>query len=74
MSFTISCDKCQNEVTEKDIEYTGSFTCGASCGCLGYEFALICDCGNEFYEGQNWGDFDREEAEEEIREELIQNQ
>jgi len=70
MSFTIRCDKCQGEVTEKDIEQTGSTNCGAGCGCEGYEFSLICDCGYELYEGSNWGDFDREEAEEEIKESL----
>lgn len=67
MSFAIKCNKCQGEVTEKDIEHTGSTICDPSCGCEGYEYALICDCGHELYEGSNWGEFDLEVVIEEIK-------
>lgn len=71
MSFIFKCNQCGHNNTEEDIEYT-FMTCGASCGCEGYESELICSaCGNEMYRRSNWGQFDREEVAEEIQDELF---
>lgn len=70
MSFIFKCKECGHNNTEEDIDYTTT-TCGESCGCEGYEFELICDvCGSEIYSGGEFGEFDRIEVAEEIKEEL----
>lgn len=70
MSFIFKCTKCGHNNNEDDIEYTNT-SCGASCGCTGYEYELICDtCGNKISSGSEWGEFDRKEVAEEIQEEL----
>lgn len=67
MTKTIECKKCGHLNNEDDIEQTASTTCGASCGCIGYEFELICgNCGDEIYSGSEWGEFDRVEVFEDI--------
>lgn len=70
MSPIIRCPKCEHNNTEEDIDYR-TMTCGASCGCEGYEYELICSsCGREIDSGGDWGEFDREEIAEEIVEML----
>jgi hypothetical protein len=71
MSSSIECNKCGLQNTEQDVEQIGSFTCGESCGCIGYEYALICDCGNVIYENSSWGEFDKEAVWEEIKETFL---
>ncbi|WP_246882350.1 hypothetical protein [Bacillus sp. WL1] len=74
MSFSIPCSKCGHLNTEDNIEQTGYTSCGASCGCEGYEYELICsNCGNVIYNGSQWGEFDKKEIAEDIVEELIPN-
>ncbi|MED2996375.1 hypothetical protein MKY89_30195 [Bacillus sp. FSL W7-1294] len=71
MSFIIICPKCGHNNTEEDIEYT-TITCGASCGCEGYEYELNCSsCNNEIDSGSSWGEFERKEVAEEIQEQLL---
>ncbi|MCU5514413.1 hypothetical protein OCF62_07490 [Bacillus wiedmannii] len=70
---TIKCKKCGHFNTENDVEQTASTSCGASCGCIGYEYELICgNCGNEIYSGREWGEFDRTEVFDDIIGELVE--
>ncbi|WP_223262124.1 hypothetical protein [Bacillus wiedmannii] len=68
---TIKCKKCGHFNTENDVEQTGATSCGTGCGCIGYEYELICGkCDNEIYSGREWGEFDRTEVFDEIIDKL----
>ena len=66
MKLHIECEACQTTLNESAIEYN-TFICDPECGCEGYEFSLDCHkCGNEIYTGSSYGEFDLEEAIDEI--------
>ncbi|HDR7640749.1 TPA: transcription initiation factor TFIIIB [Bacillus wiedmannii] len=69
----MKCKGCGHLNTEDDIDYTNT-TCGASCGCDGYEYELICgNCGDEIHSGSEWGEFDRTEVFDDIIDELTES-
>ncbi|WP_257149800.1 hypothetical protein [Bacillus cereus] len=73
MNFIFKCNECGHNNTEEDIDYSNT-TCGAGCGCEGYEYDLTCSaCLNEISSGSSYGEFDREAVAEEIHDELFQS-
>ncbi|QWI52507.1 transcription initiation factor TFIIIB [Bacillus mycoides] len=73
MTKTIECKKCGHLNDDGDIYYMNT-TCGASCGCEGYEYDLTCSaCDNEIYSGSEWGQFDRTEVFDDIIDELAES-
>lgn len=69
MSFSIKCDKCNHEITEKDIDYSN---CVNDEGEDYHEFDLTCgNCFNEIFKGSGWGETSFDEVVGEITSSLF---
>ena len=67
MKLHIECPRCKSNVDENCLEYITT-DCGAGCGCMGFEFLLECEnCGKELYSANGYGEFDLDEAIEDIQ-------
>jgi hypothetical protein len=64
MFFQVICKTCDHINTKENIDYAG---CTNEEGEEYYEYDLYCGgCNTLLFEGSNWGDFDLEEAIEDI--------